>query len=177
MLIQILSHTPLYVWAILGLLVWRGVVELREREVALRRMLVLPLVMLVLSLHDMALKFGLTAATLLAWVLGCAAAALLAWKVGRSRIVSATAAGRVVLRGSAVPLAMMLAIFLTKYLTAVTLAIRPGSAGELALAICAVYGVFNGWFLGRLLRDVATVRAAVSRDAADCGHSLPARRA
>lgn len=173
MLIQILSHTPLYVWAILAFLIWRGVAELRDREIAARRLFVLPLVMLALSLHDMALKFGAGGAALGTWLPGVAVAALLAWTFGRSRIAAGAAPGRVLVRGSAVPLVVMLAIFATKYMTSVALAVQPAMAGQLAPVICAVYGLFNGWFLGRLVRDAA----AVNRRAEDSSHSFPARRA
>ena len=93
MLIQILSHTPVYVWAILAFLVWRGVAELGEREIAVARMFVLPLVMLALSLHDIARKFGLDTITLTTWAAAFAAAALLAWRFGRVRVSPGTAPG------------------------------------------------------------------------------------
>ena len=173
MLIQSLTHTPIYVWAILAFLLWRGVVELRDREIAARRIVVLPLVMLVLSLQDIWSKFGFDAHFLGAWLLGGAVTGLLAWKFSRSRVAAGTAPGRVLVRGSVVPLVVMLAIFATKYVTSVALAVQPSLAGQLAPVICAVYGLFNGWFLGRLLRDIA----AVNRSAGGSSHTLPARRA
>lgn len=172
MLIHILSRTPLYAWAILAFLVWRSVVELRDREIAVRRIFVLPVVMLALSLHDMGSRFGLDAAALGAWLLGCAAAVLLAWKFSRIRISTGSAPDRVVVRGSVAPLLVMLAIFMTKYATGVMLVLQPARVGELALAICAVYGLFNGFYLGRLLRDVASLH----QDRAGSSHTLPARR-
>lgn len=166
MLIQILSHTPLYVWAILAFLVWRGVVEMREREIAVSRMAVLPLVMLVLSLHDIALKFGFGPASLGAWLAGCVAAALAAWKLGGTRIAAVTAPGRVLVRGSLLPLFVMLAIFGTKYATSVMLVLQPAAVQQAQAGVCGLYGVFSGWFIGRLLRV-----------AADCPRSFPVRPA
>lgn len=159
MLIQILTHTPLYVWAILAFLLWRGVAEMRDRELTLRRMLILPLVMLGLSLNDMALKFDMGMVLVTAWVTGCAAAALLAWRFGRTRIAAGTAPDRVLVRGSVMPLMLMLAIFLTKYITSVVLVIQPQLAHQLAVAatICLVFGVFNGVLLGRLARMAGAV--------------------
>ena len=169
MLIQILSHPPLYVWVILALLVWRGVVELREREIAMPRMFVLPLVMLILSLHDIARKFGFDATAFIAWTAAFAAVALLAWRFGRVRVAPGSAPGRVRVAGNVVPLVLMLSIFALKYLTSVLLAVRPDLAGQpmVAAGVCAMFGVFNGYFLGRLLRDVGfDARACVSRRAA-----------
>ena len=157
MLIQILSHTPLYVWAILAFLVWRGVAELRGREIAVARLFVLPLVMLALSLHDIALKFGPDATALTAWMAAFAAAALPAWRFGRMRLTPGAAPGRVRVAGSALPLVLMLSIFAVKYVTSVLLAVRPDLAGQPAVAalVCATFGIFNGYLLGRLRRDVA----------------------
>lgn len=169
MLIQILSHTPLYVWAILAFLVWRGVAELREREIAMPRMFVLPLVLLILSLHDIARKFGFDATAFIAWTAAFAAAALLAWRFGRVRVAPGSAPGRVRVAGSVVPLVLMLSIFTLKYVTSVLLAVRPDLAGQpmVVAGVCAMFGVFNGYFLGRLLRDVGfDARACVSRRAA-----------
>jgi hypothetical protein len=159
MLIQILTHTPLYVWVILAFLLWRGAVEMRDRELTLRRMLILPLVMLGLSLNDMALKFDMGMVLVAAWVTGCAVAMLLAWRFGRTRIAAGTAPDCVLVRGSAMPLILMLAIFLTKYITSIVLVIQPQLAHQLAVAatICLVFGVFNGLLLGRLARMAGAV--------------------
>jgi hypothetical protein len=159
MLIQILTHTPLYVWAILAFLLWRGVAEMRDRELTLRRMLILPLVMLGLSLNDMALKFDMGMVLVAAWVTGCAAAMLLAWRFGRTRIAAGTAPDSVLVRGSVMPLILMLAIFLTKYITSIVLVIQPQLAHQMAVAgaICLVFGVFNGMLLGRLARMAGAV--------------------
>lgn len=161
MLIQILRHTPLYVWVILALLVWRGLVELREREIAVPRMFVLPLVMLVLSVHDIARKFGHGAIAFTMWMAASALAAfalaaLLAWRFGRVRVTPGTAPGLVRVAGSALPMVLMLSIFALKYATSVLLAVRPELAVQpvVVALVCTAFGIFNGYFLGRLLRDV-----------------------
>jgi hypothetical protein len=55
-----------------------------------------------------------------------------------------------------VPQVPMLSIFALKHLTSVPLAVRPDLAGQPAVAagVCAMFGVFNGYFWGRLPRDV-----------------------
>lgn len=160
MLIQILSHTPIYVWAILLLLVWRGANAMRTREIALRKLFIMPLVMLGLSLQDIAGKFGLEPAQLGAWSAGAAVGALLAWRFGQARIEAGSLPGSVRVAGSALPLAIMMAVFFTKYLASVLLAVRPGLHHELgfALTVCALFGVFNGWFGARLARELLAWR-------------------
>ncbi len=158
MLQQIISHTPTYVWAILAFLIFRGVLACSDREVSLRSLFIIPAVMLYLSLQSLAAKFDLNAMTAGLWLAGMAAGATLAWTlIDGSRIQVNRAAGTLLQRGSVVPLVLMLAIFVTKYTIAVLGAVQPElshSAGFIA-AVCALSGLFNGVFLGRLARYLA----------------------
>ena len=158
--IQILTHTPPYVWAILAFLVWRGLAEMHTRTLAPRRLFILPLVMLALAFQDIVARFGAGAPVVAAWTTGCALAGWATWRLARSRIASAAQPGRIQVRGSRVPLVLMMAIFATRYAAGVALAIQPQLAHQLnvVLAIGALYGVFNGIFLGRLVRDAASLR-------------------
>lgn len=161
MLQQILIHTPVYVWAILAVLVWRGAAALRDREMKVRSLFIVPAVMLALSLQDVGNKFASSGMAYAVWAGAAAGAALLVWKFGRSRTAPGSSDGTVVVRGSRVPLAMMMAIFFTKYAASVMLAVLPQARQDalVAAGVCALFGVFNGCFLGRLARDVAAVRA------------------
>ena len=156
MLIQILTHTPLYVWAILAFLVQRGTIAMRDRDLEIRRLVIIPAVMLVLSLQDMNGKFGLGGWVVGAWALAATATALLAGPSATPRITAGNAPGRVRVRGSRMPLVMMMAVFFTKYIASVALAVAPqlGHDALFAGAVCGLFGVFNGWFAGRLVRDL-----------------------
>jgi hypothetical protein len=160
MLQQIITHTPVYVWAILAVLVWRGLAALRERELSVRSLFIVPLVMLALSLQDLVAKFGQSALAFGAWAVAAAATALLVWRFGRSRTAPGAAPGSVIVRGSWTPLAMMMAVFFTKYAASVLLAILPQARGNVlfAASVCVLFGAINGAFLGRLARDVAGAR-------------------
>ncbi len=162
MLYQILTHTPVYVWAILAFLVYRGVLAAREREIGFGRMLVIPVLMLALSLQAIGSQFGIASVAILAWTIGAAAIALQRIRFGSSRASAGASPGLVRIRGSWAPLALMLAIFALKYALAVALAIQPGLAGDIrfAASACALLGLCNGWFLGQLAADVASSRRA-----------------
>ena len=56
--------------------------------------------------------------------------------------------------GSAVPLALMMGIFFTKYAVGVTLGMHLAQANDVsfALAVSALYGAFSGVFAGRAAR-------------------------
>lgn len=157
MIQQIISHTPIYVWALLAFLVYRGVAAAQDREVALTKLFIIPAVMLYLTYASLnghgALGDGIWAV----WGAGIAAGAVLAWKAMRGAIVVNRGAGTVVQRGSWVPLAMMIAIFVTKYAVAVMSAMHPELQHQMlfSLVVSAVFGLFNGIFIGRLLPYVA----------------------
>ena len=158
MLIQIVSHTPIHVWAILAFLVYRGMAASRDREVELRKLCIIPVVMLVLSLQDISAKFGLDGIPLAAWAAGVALALAPVLLFGADRIAAGEQAGTVRVRGSWMPLALMMAVFFTKYAASVLLAVFPQAHQNTlaAGAVCVLFGLFNGVFLGRLARDLWT---------------------
>lgn len=156
MLNQILTHTPVYVWGILTFLVYRGVIAMRPREVAVKKLFIIPLVMLALSVQDVVAKFGITGVPLAAWSGAAVAMTLLVAKLGASGIGAGRTPGSVLVPGSAAPLAVMMAIFVTKYAIAVTLAVAPQVRQSMSFTavVCMLLGVFSGYFLGRLVGDL-----------------------
>ena len=173
MLPQILAKTPLYVWAILAFLVYRGVVAARDRDMTATRMLVIPLAMLALSLQGMATKFGASPVAWSAWLLGAGALMLQRWTSSGERISAGSVAGSVRVRGSWAPLVLMLIIFLVNYTVAVALAIRPHLAAHAVFAAtaCGLFGASSGYFLGQLARDLGAWRRMLSLhpDASELG--------
>ena len=156
MLIQILTHTPVYVWAILALLVFRGIVATRDREMTIRKLFIIPVIMLALSLQDVVAKFGASLFPLSAWAIGAVAVMLLVLKFSSGGVSAGATAGSVRVHGSWAPLAMMMAIFFTKYATSVTLVMQPQARHDAVFStvVCALFGVFSGYFLGGLIRKL-----------------------
>ena len=172
MLNQIISHTPVFVWAILAFLIVRGVIALRTRELSVNQLLIMPVVMLALSLFDISAKFGLGGLALMTWLLGAAATVALLVTFGAARVMPATTPGRVIVRGSVWPLVLMMGIFLTKYITSVAVAVNAGLRHDtvFTVVVCALFGVFSGYFLGRLARDLKAVRSFALPSVA--GHAM-----
>ncbi len=161
MLQQIVSHTPAYVWAILAFLAVRGVAASRERVATYRSLFIMPAVMLGLALASVAGRFDGGAVLALAWLAAMATGAALAWRLAGGQVMAVDrAAGTVRLRGSWTPLALMLAVFVARYAVAAAMAMRPALAQDagFAIAACALFGLFSGIFMGRLLRCVAACR-------------------
>ena len=157
---QIFTQTPVYVWAILAFLIVRGVHASKDRSVPFRRAFILPAVMLALGLQSTASGFGLATLAGAAWLGAVVLSAALTWR-GASVTVD-RAAGTVLQRGSWMPLALMMSIFCCKFVIGVALSVQPALQTDLrfALPACLLLGLFNGVFIGRMLRTVTTWTAA-----------------
>ena len=155
MLIQILLHTPAWVFGLFVLLLWVGAKQLLAGSVSLTRVTILPLAMTGLSVYGVASAFGNEPMALVAWI----AAALVLVGLVFTRPLPATtrydaASRRFHLAGSAVPLALMMGIFFTKYVVGVLLAMHPELRHQtlFALGTGTLYGAFSGIFAARALR-------------------------
>jgi hypothetical protein len=165
MLQQILIRTPIYVWIILAMLVYRGIVASTDREMAFGKLLIIPLILPLLTLPDLAMKFGHAGLTLSTWTSAAAIAAIITFQLSGARISHTGTAGKVLVRGSWLPLVLLMALFLTKYAANVMLVINPQARGDTLFiaVVCALFGLLNGIFFGRLLRDSATYRQGVAK--------------
>lgn len=165
MLQQIISHTPAYVWAILAFLIYRGLAASADREVEFGKLFIIPAVMLALSLQDLAGKFGLSGTSIAAWAAGAVVSTALTWKLGANRVVAGNKPGSVMLRGSWVPLALMMSVFCTKYAVAVLLAMHPQAHQDamFVVLVSVLFGLINGMFFGRLARDTTAWQKVQSR--------------
>lgn len=155
-LIQILRHTPLWVWGLLAGLLALGISQLRDRTASLVRVSLLPLAMTIFSVSGTFSALGGTphrAMSIVAWLIAAALAfALLAR--GRNTAQYDPARRLYLLPGSVVPLLLILGIFLVKYVVGVDLAMEPQLVRETPYVLCvaALYGAFTGIFVGRASR-------------------------
>ena len=164
MLQQILIKTPVWVWALLAVLIYRGLVASTDRVTSLRAAFLIPVAMLALSVQGIASTFGADELAMPIWFAAMLAGTVLAWSAVDPSRMSADPVNRTIRQpGSWVPLALMVGIFLTKYVVAVALAMHPElkQQGGFVTAVCALYGLFNGIFIGRLLRIVGVYRGSM----------------
>ena len=155
MLNQILARTPIWVWALLAALLWLGLSQTVNRTASLKRITVMPLVMIGLSLFGTVSVFGSDAQLLLAWLVAGALMATLMLQKAPNAAIRYDASSRLfTLPGSWVPLALILGIFVTKYVVGFMTAMQPELRHELGFSLsCAtLYGAFSGIFLARALR-------------------------
>ncbi len=165
MFLQIVSSTPVWVWALLAFLIYRGLAARADRVVPFWNMFILPLVMLGLSLQDVLVRFG-GAFALAVWLAFLALGTIAALKHARPDSVRADPLRRTVsLRGSPMPLMLMMTLFAVKYAAAVMLTLQPEllQMPAFVAVTCGFYGMFSGIFVGQLLHACTIYRAAVGR--------------
>ena len=158
---EIIRHTPPWAWAVLAVLIGLGLRQMREHAVSRARLIAAPLAFGAYSLYGAAAAFGWRAPVLIAWVAGMAGAVAANRTLRWPREVRAAPGGGFVLGGSAWPLALMLAVFLLRYVAGVTQVLHPawGGAFGFALPMALGYGLLSGVFLARALRVLGSVRA------------------
>ena len=166
-LLLILTRTPVWVWALLAALLALGFAQMRSRQVAPARVLLLPAALGALGLWSMAPGFVAEPGSAVAWAAALGGAAWLRLGVGApagARWLADTR--RLALPGSRLPLAFIVVIFSLRYANGVSLAMHPQWHGvppwqwPLALAFGALTGALLGRSLAlwRLSRTVQTPR-------------------
>lgn len=170
MVIDILLHTPRWVWLLLAALLALGISQLRPRQVPRARLFVLPAVLLGLGLSATATAFQPAAPALAAWVLALAAGVQLGRRLPPPAGAQWDAARRTLwLPGSALPLALIVAIFALRYSGSVALAVHPAwrTLPAVALPLAAAYGLLGGVVLGRTLALLPRAAITMPADACD----------
>lgn len=147
---QIITRTPIWVWAILAALIFMGAKALRPRTVKRYTVLIAPIAFLMLGLTSSRGTIGFAS-----WGISLLAVASFTFFVWKP-----TAGARYVpegdqlhMPGSVVPMVLMLAIFLLNYIINVTLAMNPALRNELLWQVGPgiVLGALSGLFAGRAL--------------------------
>jgi hypothetical protein len=155
MFTQIIIHTPLWVWALLVALVALGYSQSRSRTINLRRVVIMPIAMILLSLYGTMSAFGASSVVLSTWLAaGAMVASLVMLRPAPMGTAYDSIGRQFAVPGSWLPLLVILGIFCTKYAVGVTLAMHPSMARDalFAMLVDMLYGVFSGFFAGRALR-------------------------
>lgn len=161
MLIEILKRTPSWVFVLFFVLLAFGYYQSKDRVVNRNKVTILPAAMLVLSFYGVLSAFGSTPYALSSWLAGVAITACLGLKSANpSGISFAIETRSFSVPGSWLPLALMMALFFTKYAVGVILARKLPIAGEMAFmgSISLIYGLLSGVFLARAVAILRTAR-------------------
>jgi hypothetical protein len=127
--LDIVTHTPAWVWFVLAGLVWLGLGRTRDRIVGVRRLIVLPLLITALEISSL-IETGLTAVALAGLALGAAAGIATGCLLERRNTAERCGDGRLMIRGEWASLVLVVVIFATRYVTAVISTIDAAAAAS-----------------------------------------------
>ncbi len=150
---QIVTNTPLWVWPLMMLVVWLGMLGLRSRTLPLWRLAILPVVGLVLSFVGIGQAVN-PALALVAWLVALAVALPLGDLLGRRRTVHRLDDGRLEIAGGWFMLVFGISIFAVRYALGVVFGMAPALRGDPAWIALAggvggfVAGIGLGWLGG-----------------------------
>lgn len=161
MTLEVLRHTPPWVYALFAYLVWAGAQRLRSGTRDLRRIAIAPAVFVVWGLAGLMGRPDPFAATLAHWLLGAAVGLALGSATRPALQIDRAQRRRVHLPGSAGPLLRNLAIFGAHYLLNVATALHPSSHGEYLRLDVYVSGFSAGYFIGWAVRFALAYRDAL----------------
>ncbi len=164
MLIQIITHTPLWVWGLLTALLALGLYQTRARQVRPAQLLALPLVLLALGLTSLAPRFAAQPVLAVFWLAALGASLLMGLRLPVAAGTRWDAASqRLHLAGSWFPMVLILVIFMLRYTAAISMAMHPAWQQDFAIQapLSLAFGALSGLFLGRALglRRVVTMGA------------------
>jgi hypothetical protein len=163
MLLQILTHTPVAVWALLAGLVALGLAQTRTRHAGPMRVLALPTLFVGLGLWSLLPGIESRPAVALLWLL---ALALGSAAGRRTALLPGTvwlaAEGRFRVPGSWIPMGFILAIFSLRYTTSVAFVLHPEWRADFGVqaALAAVLGLLTGLSVGRAWKLLGLRRTA-----------------
>jgi preprotein translocase subunit SecF len=152
MLNLILIQTPKWVWLLLAALLWLGLSQTVSRTASMKRITLMPLAMIGLSIFGTLSVFGTSLTIVLAWLgSGAVVLALILRKTSSAAIKYDAGKRLFSLPGSWVPLVLILGIFITKYIVGFMTAMQPSLAQDanFALFFTTLSGAFSGVFLAR----------------------------
>lgn len=157
--IDILTHTPVWVFVLLAYLIYQGTQALRPRTVPIWRLLIVPGVFIVMGLSRMAAANGGLGAPL-AWLGAAAALVPVGFFTAPIALVVNHAAGTVTRPGSTLPLVRNVTVFVLQYGVAVAVALHPDAHSAGALIARGVSGATAGYFIGWAIAVLRRYRAA-----------------
>ncbi len=165
MLLEILKRTPAWVFVLFVVLMALGCFYRKPRVIARRKVAILPLAMILLSLYGVLSAFGVSVIGIVVWLVGVEFAVLLNHVFPAAQGVKYSAASQSLsIPGSWMPLALMMAIYFTRYGVAVALARKsvPADLPVFIASVSFIYGFLSGLFFARAL---VMWRIAKERDA------------
>lgn len=154
MILQIIQHTPIWVFVLLIGLVFLGYTQTKDRKVKSKSIFILPTAMILLSLFGVLSAFGTIIVALALWFIGGFMFLLIGLKLSFPENIKYNESEDVFyISGSWIPMVLILIIFCIKYFVGVAIARELSIINELGfiMTISFLYGSLSGIFLSRSL--------------------------
>ena len=158
-----LQNTPWWVYVILVLLVVRGVKASRPRLISLRKLCILPIVLLAVSLYMLFIETVPSLITIGVWLLCLFIGGVLIFlQIQRQTLQFDKKRHLVKTSGTWTVLILILLIFFSKYYFDYTLSVEPQEIHHLIfrLSLYGLTGLCNGLIIGRLVCYLIKMRRA-----------------
>jgi len=144
-IVQILSHTPIWVWIVLIILIKRGIALQRDSPISLAKSFIMPAIFILWGLNTIATKFHYPLYLLMIYMLCLslgACASLYIYRKKRFYIQHTV----VMQGGSKIPLFIMMINFCIKYCLNILLSTHPSLYSVFGFNI--IYGIISGFTVG-----------------------------
>lgn len=159
-IVQIISHTPIWVWIILIILVKRGLALQIDSPVSLAKSFIMPAIFILWGLDTIVTKFHYPLYLLIAYLLclGLGACASLYIYRNKRFYVQNTV---LMQSGSKIPLIIMISNFCIKYCLNVLLSTHPSLYNVFGFNL--IYGIISGFTVGLFFGGIIKSFLAKSR--------------
>lgn len=158
---QILMYTPRWVFGLLAVLVILGLLQVRTRQVSIQAVFIMPVAMTMMSLIGALMDLGFTVITVSCWLLGAFLLSLLLVKItGNSSVDYNHTTRKLTLRGSWIPLLVILAIFFTRYALGMSFGMNLAIVHKSYFAplMSFILGMLSGYFIAQGIKFLQVSR-------------------
>ena len=156
------AHTPIFVWPLIAVVLFLGARNLWTRERPLSQMFILPAVLVVFAIYNLAASRADPILPIGAFVVSFAIGIGVGWNLVPKKIVVLNERGALRVPGSVAPLLVVIAIVILRYAIGYTYGRWPEMRGDAALALefSATGALLAGIVWGRILHFTQIYRSA-----------------
>ena len=157
---QAITHTPIWVFPLILLVLWLGVRNLRTRERALPSLYILPAILLIAALDNLLSNHAGLALVIPAFIFSLMIGIAIGWNLAPRDARPLPTSGRIRVPGSVVPLLIVIAAVILRYAMGYTYGRWPELRADPALALefGATGALLAGIVWGRILHLGAIYR-------------------
>lgn len=150
-MLQLISHTPLYVWFLLAIFLQKGWKARKTSVVSWKNLLIMPVVMTTWSIYSLVTHYE--PISLCFWVMSLTAGVWLGSFTTRNLGLRFDKKRHLIeITGSWIPMILSLSIFSLRYFLGATYGLHPELLGDpILLTIENMASVISGMFIGRLM--------------------------